>query len=478
MIEIRDIWQLIIFANGIIILVGFALIYLIAHLNKIKSIPFFLLPLSYLVGETIIILLLQFESFILGKFFWPLFPILALFAVFYLIFSFIFYFKPSKIKFKFRKPPAKFWFHLFFILIIIFFTIPNLRLAYFDLLTAWDARSIWFFHGKAFYYDNKIDASFLKNPAYGSEWSHPDYPPALPLLAAFHAHFLGRWHEVLNKSFVFWHWLFCLLSFYSLLQELSISPLISLMTTIIFQGLFSLNAHWGLADSFWSVLFVLGCLLIVKAWLLEAQDKLAKLCLQLSYFPLLLASLTKQEGTIAIIVLYLLAFLILWLNRHRGHLLQLIPLFMLNLFLISPWYLFTYIHKISSKPSLSPLGFLRFNFKDLAERINLIFSIIPKMRLIPKTLLLFIFLCLLSCFFHLFLNRRKLRLFGPEIFLLSLFFTYGFILFLIYLSTPHPLEWHLWTSLERTVIPLEMIALTLFALIARNSANQILTEKR
>lgn len=66
-------------------------------------------------------------------------------------------------------------------------------------LVDWDARSIWFFHGKVIFFDGGLHPSaFWRNPEY--VWSHKDYPPLLPLLAARAADFtLGSWNEFAPK---------------------------------------------------------------------------------------------------------------------------------------------------------------------------------------------------------------------------------------------------------------------------------------
>lgn len=461
MIEPVDFWRMLLLPNAIIISLGLAFIFLLANLTKIKYLPFPLLFLSYLVGETIVVLCLQFESFLMGRFWWPLFPLGAILAILYLILSFF----RLKIKIKL---PSKFWLFLLFLLMIIFFTLPNIRLAYFNLLQAWDARSVWFFHGKGFYFDNQIDPSFLTNPAYGPEWFHPDYPPAIGLLACFHAHYLGHWHEILNKSFIYFHWLFSLFSLFSLYQAISISPVISLVATIIFQGLFSLNAHWGLADSFWAISFLAGVVLMIRGWLEAEKDDFAGLDYLGAIFPFILAALTKQEGTVAVLLMFLIFPFLIW----RGRLAKLWSSFflmMLSLILfVSPWYIFTFLHGIHSEPKLSLFAFLHFDPKTIFDRIKIIWTLPFKMKLVPWPLFFFLIFCLLASFLNLLFNRKRMKSFFPEIFLFCHFFSYGFILFLIYLSTPHPIDWHLWTSFERTIIPLEMEVITLFVLLARS----------
>lgn len=65
-------------------------------------------------------------------------------------------------------------------------------------VSGWDARSIWFFHGKMIFYNGSVDA--------GGDWavpslgfSHVDYPNLVPLIAAQVALVAGYWNEYLPK---------------------------------------------------------------------------------------------------------------------------------------------------------------------------------------------------------------------------------------------------------------------------------------
>jgi hypothetical protein len=65
-------------------------------------------------------------------------------------------------------------------------------------VSGWDARSIWYFHGKMIFYNGSVDA--------GGDWalpslgfSHTDYPKLVPILAAQAAFVAGYWNEYLPK---------------------------------------------------------------------------------------------------------------------------------------------------------------------------------------------------------------------------------------------------------------------------------------
>jgi len=75
-----------------------------------------------------------------------------------------------------------------------FYFIPILT----EPLSAWDARSIWFFHAKMIYAEGAL--------SHAAGWSHPsvtfshvDYPKLIPVLAAQATYISGFWNEYLPK---------------------------------------------------------------------------------------------------------------------------------------------------------------------------------------------------------------------------------------------------------------------------------------
>ncbi|WP_035496839.1 hypothetical protein [Citrifermentans bremense] len=65
-------------------------------------------------------------------------------------------------------------------------------------VSGWDARSIWFLHGKMIFYSGSVDAG--KNWLVPSlSFSHLDYPNLVPIIAAQVALLAGYWNEYLPK---------------------------------------------------------------------------------------------------------------------------------------------------------------------------------------------------------------------------------------------------------------------------------------
>jgi hypothetical protein len=65
-------------------------------------------------------------------------------------------------------------------------------------VAGWDARSIWFFHGKAIHAAGRLTMAFFADPLYA--WSHLDYPLFLPAQAAWSVR--GAWDEYACRAFL------------------------------------------------------------------------------------------------------------------------------------------------------------------------------------------------------------------------------------------------------------------------------------
>jgi hypothetical protein len=95
---------------------------------------------------------------------------------------------------RFEKPAI----HVGWTLVLVLLTLPLLSKILYTPITAWDARSIFFFHGKMIFYGNGIhsDTGF-GIPANG--FSHEDYPKFVSALGAMASSIFGVWNEYLPK---------------------------------------------------------------------------------------------------------------------------------------------------------------------------------------------------------------------------------------------------------------------------------------
>ena len=162
-------------------------------------------------------------------------------------------------------------------------------------VTNWDARSIWFFHAKRIFIDNHLYAQ-LDNYA---PWSHNDYPPLLPSLAASIAKSFGFWNEYLPRLSIL----------LALFPMLLISKWLfnnSLAFNLWLLGLFIICKNYlinGSMDSLLAIYIASGCLLITKIYS-NTKNKFQY------YFPLILIlaslPLIKNEGLLATLIFNLL----------------------------------------------------------------------------------------------------------------------------------------------------------------------------
>lgn len=124
----------------------------------------------------------------------------------------------------------------------------------------WDARSIWFFHAKAIFFDGGLKASpFWSNPAY--DWSHKDYPTLLPMLAARYGAFAGVWNEYAPKGALVPLGAAAFLGLSAASRTASLSVLIPMILAVLGASLWN-----GYMDG-WVALYAGVAVLAFAAWL-------------------------------------------------------------------------------------------------------------------------------------------------------------------------------------------------------------------
>jgi hypothetical protein len=335
-----------------------------------------------------------------------------------------------------EKEKARYWWATAFALGILL--LPAVPQSWFFPVVAWDARSIWFFHGKAFFSDGGISIDFLTNPSY--LWSHPDYPPGLPILAAYHALFLDTWDEVLCKSFLFVHWYCALLSLSASLNRRG-TPIAVTTATIIFLHLFlGENIIHGYADS-----------LMVSLLLLGALEDSAKRRICFVGF----ACLVKAEA-IPFVAVFLLVRL-LQLRFARSALLETLAVVAIAI----PWKVFCYFHSIAGEYSWSLAAALRLSPEQLQRRMSVIgefaqAALLGRLGISGVSLL---GLAIILPLFFAFKFRHQDTLLIWATYLGSML-----VVFVMYLTAPVPLPWLLENSFLRVCYFSVSLAIVLLAL--------------
>jgi hypothetical protein len=318
-----------------------------------------------------------------------------------------------------------------------------------DPIFGWDARSIWFFHGKMIYY--KASVATIENWARPSiAFSHPDYPLLVPILAAQTAFVTGYWNEYLPKLSLAIMLVPAMLFLVSILSTrrwqilLAAVPLLFVrewLTNGYMDG--QLALYMGIATFYWG------------RWL-EAHESLdlisALLCTGVVLH-------LKNEGMLyAVVVLALLAvFAFLskevrlsagFADRLRIALIAMVPVSGVLL-----WKLYAHIFGLKNDLQLGLSSFSRM----AARLADGSFTIILKHLYGPDNVSLSLGIFLLS----LVVTVRKGRWPGRgALFSASVALVYFCGIVTIYLTTPYDLiGFHLPTG-ERTMLPVHIMLLS------------------
>lgn len=296
----------------------------------------------------------------------------------------------------------------------------------------WDARSIWFFHAKRIFIDNHLYAQ-LDNYA---PWSHNDYPPLLPSLAASIAKSFGFWNEYLPRiSILLAVFPILLISKWLFKNQLAFNLWILGLLIIC-----KINLINGYMDSLLAIYITSGCLLISKIYS-NTKNKFQY------YFPLILilASLPfiKNEGLLATLI-----FILLLIPRFNKETIYVaLSMLSISIYLLF-WKYPLILNNIHNDLFSSDV------FSIITQRMHNLDAI----TMIAKAILQKLWLALLISL-GLMMMYKKIE----KITLVFLFFILAYItaIFIIYLLSPHDLNWHLNTSIGRTMLPIKVSILSM-----------------
>jgi hypothetical protein len=167
----------------------------------------------------------------------------------------------------------------------------------------WDARYIWFFHGKRIFIDNNLYAQ-LDNYF----WEiHNDYPVLVPAIAASFAKGVGYWNEVFPRLSIIPVLLPLFLVLSSLFKHTGIFGLAVIGILFISKQIL-VN---GYMDAILALYGAAACLLVVKLDS-EGWDRCAYLLL---LGILLSLPMIKNEGLLASLLIYVSLVWVLWRRK-------------------------------------------------------------------------------------------------------------------------------------------------------------------
>lgn len=334
-------------------------------------------------------------------------------------------------------------------LLVVLFVLALCVIALATPSPAWDARSIWLFHGKRIFYDASLYAQ-LDNYAV---WSHNDYPSFVPALMASVAHVLGHWNDVFPKVVVPLAMLPPLLVILRRLPRLE-WRMAFLVALVAFGGTHLVD---GYVDALLALAFVAVFLLINEITATDAPG--LEQYLQLVVMAALLA-LVKNEGAALLLCATLAGIAGLLVRRRRVNFAMVVSLATALLPLLA-WKLSVSNAGLSNDLAGSDLmGQISGRLRSVQSYWLLIDALLfrlPSLILLPP-LLLFAFTA----------RRDSISLYA-----MSACVSYLAVLFVVYMSTPNDLAWHLSTSADRTLLPVWLLAAcALLVDLTRNSERE------
>ena len=302
---------------------------------------------------------------------------------------------------------------------------------------SWDARSIWLFKAKEFFYDHSI-ISIKNNYA---EFSHNNYPSIAPAFAAGLSTLIGHWNEIYPKTgltLMFIPPLIIISRFFD-----NNFFLISISIILFIIGKFLVN---GELDGLVALYFVSSVIIIYN--FKNLNNHIFYQCLILIFF-LIILSLLKTEGTVLLLCSFIGSMLTFYKNKHLCK--NLIISFFVSIIPVLIWNYFCIYNNIGNTNSNNI-----FNINDFTNRILYLKNYI----LIFEYLLLnekFLFGLIVFLVSTIYIKNKDILIYVSSISLIYILF-----LFIIYLSTPLDLEWHL-NSANRIIKPIALF-LSIFSL--------------
>lgn len=315
--------------------------------------------------------------------------------------------------------------------------------------TGWDTRTIWLFHAKRIYFDSNL---YTQLDNYGS-FSHNDYPIIIPALAASFCILVDGWNEIFPKISSSMA-LCAALIFLSNYQKNQLLTLLFIFALTLIFGYHKVDVGSYLTNGYMDPILALYTLLAViltqkiikrvyssdeKSWFYDVFS--------FSIVGFILV-LIKNEGFFLLISIMLASFVSNGF-RINGRLIiaALIP--------ILTTLIWRYL--VAKSGIVNDLA-----ESNIFEKLYLrILDYHSWLLILTKIPIYFWFLIISYLFMNKYymcniINIKKLVKGDPVIIFV---FIYSTVLAFVYITTRHDLEWHLETSVDRTILPLSVVLL-------------------
>jgi len=306
--------------------------------------------------------------------------------------------------------------------------------------TEWDSRSIWLAHAKVIYLDRNLYAQIIDGGYIGG---HVDYPVGFPALAATLANVVGIWNEVFPKAAIIFFLMPPLFVTFQVFGN-KVLEIIFLVGLAIICRSYLFNGYMDAIVALYTWAIVL---LVMQMERSEIEFSVNESYRKNYLFAITLASffgvllMLKNEG----LAISILLIIFLFVCRSPFTHLRLLIIFGVPL----TFYLIVW------KIPLSKYGITNDLISDgFAGRIFQRITSIEDIKLIASYF--FRYCDLISLVFILNLFRKSVYI---KHFRLAIYFVLSYIvvLFFLYLSTPHDLNWHLFTSIKRALLPILLV---------------------
>ena len=309
----------------------------------------------------------------------------------------------------------------------------------------WDARSIWLFHGKRIFFDGGLYAQ-LDNYA---SWSHNDYPVLFPAFMATLAKAIGGWNEVFPKSAAIFFLIPPLLILLKVFSNSTRFLVFNIgLLLICREHLF--NGYMDAILALYTCAAVLLLMpIIFNPTFIETKDKNIYVVLTGTF--LVALPLLKNEGLVILLCISVTALLFKSSLSKKSYIFVLLTAL---IFFFITWKL----------PLLNANLYNDLVVTGLFERALNRLKDIDSWYLIASSFLknTWIFLTLMAVSLYA-MGFKFSKMYFPVIFLIL----YSGFLLAVYLMTPHDLAWHLSTSVDRTLMPVNLLMLCIAILMLK-----------
>jgi len=334
----------------------------------------------------------------------------------------------------------------------------------------WDAQYIWFFHGKMIYFSNGLyQTAGWSNPAY--QFSHVDYPKLIAILSAQFAYVIGYWDDYLPRLSLLVLLVPAILGVTSFFIRCNISFIYLYLMVFFSLNVYTIN---GYMDAYLAIYACISLLFLGRGITSDNSDDILAGFAFVSIIPLI-----KNEGMLFLVSIIVSILLLLAVCKNKRHLLMLTLRFKvsccLSALLLSNIVLWSWIkYKWGLKNDLNlGISSIRLIMNRLSDGS---ITIITKYILSNTNIGISIFILLLTIVFSYKYDVFDLNKIILCISVTTIYFT-G--IFLTYMATPYDLLWHVSSSIDRTMmtVNLSIIAANFVVLTTLDFPYRVSTKK-